>query len=260
MSILAHHVMLRLDDGRVLAPSVEARRALAAVVMDRGATGGVLAFRGSDTHLHVLVGAGPEALGRWTHALACTLHWGLGLKVPFAPARVVPVRDQGHLEVVFRYILRQDAHPRFASDPCHDASALPDLLGLRARWPDLADRVRERLPRWDTPRLFPMLGVDALERTPEPGVWRDAAAAAAALPRLDVRGTWGRAARRALLEATKGTLDGAGLRALLRTSRSSLLRLRAEPVDPVLVRAVKLQARFRTTLAHRSAAQEAAGA
>jgi hypothetical protein len=249
MPDLAHHVILRLTDGRVLASSVEARRGLASLVLNRGPSCGLLAFRGSDTHLHALMACGRDAAGRWVQALSCALRWGLAMEVPFRPAHILPIQDQVHLENAFSYVLRQDTHHGFRNDPCHEASALPDLVGLRVRWPDLAGRVRERLPRWDRARLEPLLGVERFDEDIDPSVWMDAAAATVGLPVLGTRDVWSRAARRALLDTAGARMSGPALRQLLGTSRSGILRLKEDAADPALVRAVTLQARFRTTLA-----------
>ena len=128
---IAHHVMLRTEERRVLAPSVMQRRALAAAVHEV-AGAGLLAFRGSDTHVHLLLLVG------------------------------------------------------FGSDPWHDASVLPDLLGLRVLGGDVRERVRERLPRVDRRRLLEILGVEALHAGADLAIGVEAAAAAVA--RADLSG------------------------------------------------------------------------
>ena len=57
---LGHHIMLRLDDSRVIAPVVEDRRAMARAVLKAGRPFRLLAFRAADTHLHLEVACDPK--------------------------------------------------------------------------------------------------------------------------------------------------------------------------------------------------------
>ncbi len=246
---IAHHVMLRTEERRVLAPSVAQRRALAAAV--HGVAGRtLLAFRGSDTHVHLLLLADRVSPGRTAQALAVALHARLGLRAPFEPARIKPVANQSHLESAFDYILRQDERHGFGSDPWHDASVLPDLLGLRALGGDVQERVQEHLPRVEHRRLIALLGVEALHAGRDAGLAQEAATAAAALTRLAGHAPRTVEARRALV----AYLDGLGARQDL--GRRAAWRLRKLPADPKLVRAIALQVGFREDLRARWAVEE----
>jgi len=64
MPPLAHHLMLRLRDDRVIAPTTAARRTLAGVVLGLGREPGLLAFSGADTHVHLLVACDRAASGQ----------------------------------------------------------------------------------------------------------------------------------------------------------------------------------------------------
>jgi hypothetical protein len=178
-------------------------------------------------------------------ALACALRWRLGVKSPFEPARVEPVETQSHLESAFDYILRQDEHHGFENDPCHDASVLPDLLGLRVLGGDVAARAREHVPRADRRRWLAHLGVTTLDAGTDATLAVEAAAAA--VGRADVGGKdrVAVAARRAILEIVG---DVPALRGLLGVGRSSLSRLRAQAPDSALVQAIRLQIGFREAL------------
>ena len=61
MPPLAHHLMLRLRDDRVIAATTAARRTLAGVVLGVGRELGLLAFSGADTHVHRLAACGMGA-------------------------------------------------------------------------------------------------------------------------------------------------------------------------------------------------------
>ncbi len=104
---LAQHIMIRLTDGRVIAPTSEARLALARSALTIGKEYDLLALRGSDSHVHISAACTqPEAyqLGR---RVELSLGRRLALPVPFERARVKPVESQHHLSKLFGYILRQ---------------------------------------------------------------------------------------------------------------------------------------------------------
>ena len=50
---LGYHVMTRLQDGRVIAPTARERRILACTVLEKAQDHRLLAFSGADTHLHL---------------------------------------------------------------------------------------------------------------------------------------------------------------------------------------------------------------
>lgn len=231
--------MLRTEERRVLAPSVAQRRALATAVHAFAERAGLLAFRGSDTHIHLVLLADRALAGRTARALSYALHARLGLEAPFEPARIKPVDSQSHLENVFDYVLRQDARHGFDSDPWHDASVLPDLLGLRAMGGDVRRRMREYLPRVGRDRLLARLGVETLHPGTDTSIGVEAAAAAVARPDLSGKARDVCAARRALL----ALFDEAG--APHPFERSVACRLRRIPAEPRLLRAISLQIGFR---------------
>ena len=246
---IAHHVMLRTEERRVLAPSVGQRRALAAAVHEIAGRG-LLAFRGSDTHVHLLLVVDRAPAGRTAQALSVALHARLDLGAPFEPSRIKPVENLSHLESAFDYILRQDERHGFGSDPWHDASVLPDLLGLRVLGGDVRERVREHLPRVDRRRLLEILGVEALHAGTDLAIGVEAAAAAVARADLAGKARCVVAARRALL----ALLDEAEKPPPF--DRSVACRARRIPPDPRLVRAIALQIGFREELRARREVDE----
>ncbi len=144
---LAYHVTMRLADDRVLAPSDLERRRAARVLLRIGRDFDLLAFRLADTHLHALVRCSAEASGRFCQRVACALLRRLALPAPFERGRRRPIADQRHLYRAFFYVLSQDTRHGLVLDPFHDASSLPDLLGLRFFDATIAARVRAFLPR-----------------------------------------------------------------------------------------------------------------
>ncbi|MES2643098.1 MAG: hypothetical protein V4850_26685 [Myxococcota bacterium] len=182
--MLGYQVIVRLADGRPIAPSVPARRALARVVRTLGRTAGLLVFRLPDSHLHVVLLCSRERAGRFAHDLEVALRRRLCLPARFAPAHLVEIRDQPHLENVVDYVLRNQEHHGATADPLHDASNLPELLGLRVGGGWLVGAVREAVPRLRRRRLLEILGAPALTPVWDPAFAVDAAAAAVGHPSL----------------------------------------------------------------------------
>ncbi len=126
---LGHQVVLRAKGGRVLAPTDGARRGLVGALLCVGRDKGIFGVGTADTHAHALLAGDKAQVGRFVHdaklALSATLELDMG------ECRVTEVRDIWHAEQVLAYVHRQDAHHGVASDPCREATTLPDLLGLR---------------------------------------------------------------------------------------------------------------------------------
>lgn len=173
--------------------------------------------------------------------------WQLGLRARFERARIRPLQDQRHAYNTFHYTHRQDARHDLALDLHREATSLPDLLGLRVLGTSLAARVRAYLPRVRRDDLlthFP-------EGTFDDGaaidldVLPDAAAAALALPDLDVRSVDAARARRAAVHAAGPEVPSTVLAERLGVCVRAVQASRRHPVDPTLVRAVRLQAALR---------------
>ncbi len=243
---LAHHVMLRLSDSRVLAPDAGARRALAASVLRLARPFGLLAFRAADTHLHVLAMVDRPAAGSLSRRVTNSLRRRLDHPVPFSPPHIVPVADQRHLGHTFWYVLKQEQHHGTAADPTHDASNLPDLLGLRTLGVYTAGTVRDHLPRVRRAQLLEVLGCD-LECAAFD--WRhltDAAAAAIGVADLAGHGRAVTAARCAAIHVARPHLSLKRLATLLGMGYSTVKRLGARAADPATQSAVRLQLSLRS--------------
>lgn len=242
MPPLAHQIILRLRDDRVLAPTIAARRALAGAVARAGQPFPLLVFRAADTHLHlVALCPAPEAteLGR---RVAIALVRALALPIGFNPVQVRPVTDQAHLRRLFFYVLGQEQHHGTDLDPFHDASNLPDLLGMRLLARHTLGTVRAALPRLRRADLLKPLRIAALPE--EPASWEllaEAAAAAGGLPALSGRTAEVVAARRAAVHAAREAMTAADAARLLGVSERAITRLRAEETDKDLVLAVRRQ-------------------
>jgi hypothetical protein len=107
---LGLHVMRRLEDDRVLVRSTRDRRIYADTVARVGRDCGLFVFGLPDNHAHAGVEGGREDAGRFAQKLGSSLKQRLGLEVPFAPAKILPIRDQSHLKNAFGYMLGQAAH------------------------------------------------------------------------------------------------------------------------------------------------------
>ncbi|MFZ5478535.1 MAG: hypothetical protein ACOZNI_17325 [Myxococcota bacterium] len=238
MPPLAFHLVFRLQDDRVFAPSPAARRRLARVIARLAKAFPVLAWRVVDTHLHVL-GLFSEAevdeLTRRLRIALARVHPG----VPLLLSRRIAVANQWHLAEAFRYVLAQDEHHGVTSDPHQEGSCVLDLLGMRTLGIAVAGRVREHLPRVKREHLVAHLGVSALDEGLAPEHLAEATCAAFALPDLAGNVAEVVSARRAAAHAAREAGAPRIAEALGVTPRA-VWRLLDGPA-PAGVRAVRLQ-------------------
>jgi hypothetical protein len=242
---IGFHLVLRLIDDRVIAPTVTHRRALAHVVYEQGEQRGLIAFRAADTHLHiVMVGPRLEAgmLARYT---TMSLRWRLELGAPFQPPAIRPLVDRRHLENAVRYAFKQEPHHGIVLDPFHDASSLPDLVGLRALSPATVGRFSATLPRVTKTSLLEDGGL-ALGPMPSrdelPATLLEATLAAAGLATLGLDDA-SHAARCAAAHAV--SLPAAELGGILQIAPASVRRLRDKQPLAALLSAIKRQLAIR---------------
>lgn len=245
--MLAWHVTHALSDRRVLASSPGELRVIARTVIEAGGDA-LLAFRGSDNHVHSVFAGDRAAAGRFGRHVATALHHRLRPPVPFEPTDFRPIRTQGHLVNCFDYVLGNAEHHGAAHDRLFEASNLPDLLGLRSLGAATRARVRAMLPRVDRARLLGLLGVDTLAPSFAPEHLVAAACAATAIATLNSRSPDAMAARVAALHAGAPHLSVQELVALLGIPARTARRLRAEPAEPALLTAIGLQIDLRRSL------------
>ncbi len=236
MSALGYHVILRLGDDRVIAPSRAERRRWARQLAALARRFPVLAWKLADTHLHVVILAGAlEFIRQLRIWVAKSPRPGVPLEVQ----RTKPLAGQGHLVNAFHYTLRQDDHHGVTVDLLQDSSSVLDLLGLRVLTPELPSRVREHLPRLSRPELLRHLGVATLVESLHPEHLGASCAAAFGLDELD-RSRQGRQARAAAVSAAR-ELGPARIAHTLEITPQAVCRLaRAEP-PAESIRAVRLQ-------------------
>ena len=252
MPDLGHHLILKLQGRRLLAPTAEARRQLARIVVELGRSRGLLAFGAPDNHMHVVTLASRSGAGELARVLGYSIQRRLTPGVAFERSWIEGLSHQGHLHNTALYALGQHARHRVREDPLREASLLPDLLGLRVLGADLLTRLQETLPRLDERDLLEAAGWHGRDL----GAWveridglADAAAAAAGVRDLKTRVPGAMEARRAALAVG---LELAGRPEVLealgmgdRTARD----LRRRPRDPHLEVAIKRQLALRSQLA-----------
>ena len=236
--------MLRLVDDRVIARDAAARRLAAARISAHGDAAGLIGYRIVDTHVHLVAIGTRSAVARLVRAVELGLRADLSLPVGWDPARFVPIREQHHLDRAFHYVLRNEARHGLAVDVLHDASALPDLLGLRVAAPYLPQRVRQVLPRVTRAQLLAHLGVDTLDPVETVAGLADAAAAAFALPHLSGGASF--PARLAAIHACPAA-SSAVLAASLGVTPRAVQRSRSVECSAAAVRAVQLQLGLRVS-------------
>jgi hypothetical protein len=250
---LAHHIMLRLIDSRVIATNVAARRELARTVLEVGNSYRLIALGGADTHIHAEALCSLRDANQFARSVEVKLGYRLCLPIRFERARIKPIEDQGHLNHTFNYCLRQEQHHGTELDPLHDASNLPDLLGMRVNGAYTITTVRAHLPRVNRTALLQHLGFPDLDARGVCDVdLADAAAAAFALPDLAGRSRDVVRARRAAVHAMRPRASTSRIAELLAVTPRTVRNLGAQLVTEAEVRAVLLQLRLRTALAQRS--------
>jgi hypothetical protein len=143
-SAVGYHVIMLLDDSRVIAESAAELRIATRVLQDHGASRQLLATAVSDTHSLTLLACTREQAGTFARYAEGALVTRLKLAARFERARIRPVRDQSHLGNTFWYVLRQAAHHGVLTDPLHEGSSLPDLLGMRVTGRAVRAAVRAR--------------------------------------------------------------------------------------------------------------------
>jgi hypothetical protein len=254
-SPLGWQVILRLTDGRVIAPRVAQRRLVTRMVHRHGRDRALLAFCVVGDHVHVLLLCSRVEAGRFAHAIETSLRHVLELPVSFEAARIRPIDGQRHLESVYRYVARQAIHHRFGGDPLLDGNSVADVWGLRALGDELAVLASERLPTVRIGAAEVGLSLEELLRaTPRLDELADAAAAAMSIASPLATTRAAAIARRCAVHAALA--HGATVAAvaeLLGTTPARVQRLRNQPATPRAVRAVELQLRLRGLLALRSA-------
>lgn len=249
MRPIGFHLSLRLIDSRVIAPSMPQRRRLACAVLRVAEPHGLLAFRGSDSHLHLLVFCDRPELGAMLRAVKVAVHRALDPGTTFVtPPWCEELRRQDHLETAFGYVLNQRKHHGFAVDETHDASSLVDLLGLRVNGAFLLPRVREHLPRLTRGELLAILGVPDLGLGDDPDCLVEGASAALGLTTLEGGSQTCGQARRAFVQLASPRLSTNELATRLACPARTVRHLRHAPVEPAVLRAVALQAGFRDQL------------
>jgi hypothetical protein len=252
MHPIAFHVNFHPANRQVIAPSVGARRRLASILLAEEHRADLLTFRAVDTHVHLLVLCDRARAGRLVQRVGSALRQALGLPVPFEPAWYEPVLDQRHLVKAFLYVARNADNHGFGADPHHEASALPDILGMRRLAPELGLRVRERLGRLSPGDLEPILGVPIPEPAFHADHLLDAACASLALPHLRGNAPGTVRLRRAVARLALEELGATEIAELLGCDRRSVVRLAHTEEDSPLALAIGRQMAFRHALAQKS--------
>lgn len=239
---LGAHCVSRFRDGRVLAKSVRARRRVARAVLERRDEFGLLGFRLADTHLHTLLATDRRGGAEFCRRVEIALQQGRAPLPGFSRVHVTPVHSQRHLGKAFEYILDQEKHHGTDLDPLHEASIVPDLLGLRPLGRFVAEHVHRHLPRTTRTRLLNALAVSSLTPANTPvDLLPTAAEAAACIPSLKGSSPAAVEARAAVVQLAASRLRTPALAAMLGCTPRSVNRLRRRPADPNLVRAIQLQ-------------------
>ncbi len=166
----------------------------------------------------------------------------LALPVGFVSVYREPIRDGRHLANAFTYILKQSTHHGLLWDPLHEASNVPDLLGMRLLGQYTAANVRRYLPRVTRPALITTLGVDSLEPCDGPmELIPEAVMVASGLADLQGAPPAKVSARKAAVQLMGDRANPRQVAQMLGVSRRTVFRLKRQPADSALVQAARLQ-------------------
>ncbi len=236
---VGYHVCFRSRCESVLAPTVGARRAFAAVMKRAGKDRGLYGFGLSGRHGHGVLHGADAPVSTFLRAASASLARVLGLEIE---GRVLKQIHNGwHAEDLVAYMHGQDLHHGTGVDPLREATSLPDLFGLRPDGLWLAERLREVAPSITRSQLLRQWGLDDLgERE---GLEHLADAAAAAIGSSDLAGRTAPvvAVRAAAVAAAGSGASNEQLAAELGVAERTVLRLRTTGTEPALVRAVRRQ-------------------
>lgn len=120
----------------------------------------MLSFSSADTHLHFEIAVSRAQASEMMRRFKIAWIKRNRLEVGFVAAWHDPVREQSHLYSAFKYVLTQDLHHECQVDPYFEATALPDLLGMRViDSAGLVDNVRAFLPRVSSEYLLDAIGL-----------------------------------------------------------------------------------------------------
>lgn len=241
---IGHHIIMNLWDKRVIARSDPARRTVSRCVHTVAREHELLAYGLVDNHLHALNAEDWDRCGKLARKIEVSIKLSLKLPVGFAPVYRKPIIEQDHLYNTFYYDLRQQDRHGVTIDPLHEASNLPDLLGLRLFGSYTKEKQQAHAPRVKTADLYEILGVSGLNPNADVPCadLAEAAAAAACLPKLGSRMREAVDAKAAAIQAAAGRLDDAHLAQQLGLKPRRIGELRERwPVDPELVQAIRLQ-------------------
>lgn len=249
-SPLGQHLVIRLEDNRVLLTNRHQRRRAARSIYRIARPFQMLAYGFADTHLHVVV------LGSRLRALELARRVEIALQrqrrygVRFLPARATPVRDQFHLGNAVSYVLSQAWRHGLKGDPFFEGSSLPDLLGLRVVGARSRALVQEHLPRFDFDALWQKLPTGPVG---EPASAQDlrehlveACLAATCMEQLGGRGRRQRLVREAAVALVDGALGTAEVAGLLGCSREGLRAVRGGGDGRGLLGAIRGQVGLRS--------------
>lgn len=243
-------LILRRVDDAVLVPGVAQARRFSSLVCRLGAGLPLLAFQAAGGHAHVVVLSDRPTAGELARRLNLGLGQSLGHRGALEAVRLRPVHDQAHARNLVRYVLDQRRHHDLTPDPFHEASALPDLLGLRLAGAWMRDQHVQRMPELPRRALIELLSQDpwTVERF-DPACLAQAAAAALPVEALVGRPPLVVAARAAAVQVARGRLRSAEVAAALSCPLRTVQRLAGVPVAPELLRAVEGQWRLRSGVA-----------
>ncbi len=248
MPHLGHHIRIRLQDDRVIAPTAVQRRLVARVVLHHGLRYNLVAMALADSHLHLEAMCDRIAAGRFAHGIEASLKQRLRLAVSFIQYAPEPIRNHRHLRNTFKYILTQHKRHGLRADLVFEASNVPDLLGLRLVGRYTLENVKRWLPRLRRSELLQWLTMPEIEPADGPLEQLEAATlAASCLDNLQGSSQAAVTARRAMVEIFGSRISNREMAELLGVGPRTLRRLRTTHADPDLVTAIRLQLGYQSS-------------
>ncbi|MFP6685533.1 MAG: hypothetical protein VB934_12500, partial [Polyangiaceae bacterium] len=185
---------------------------------------------------------------RLLHRLRNRFACSNGIQEATKNACLTPITSHGALRDTFHRLMKGTPVSIDEADRHHDASNLPDLVGLRVTGDYTRLNVRALLPQIHGPELMAYLDMPGIQPPATAALWNslpDAAAAAFALPAIDTRNSGGARARTAAVHTARRHLSVTRMSQLMHIRRRTVRRLDRAKLRPADVRAVRMQLTLR---------------
>ncbi len=246
MSAFAHHLILRLQDNRVISPTKSEKLVVIRTILKMASNKKLLAFHLADTHIHILLADKRKESGFFSRSLEIAISNVLKLDISFSPAFIKPIEDNQHLKNTFFYILGQIEHHGIQPLGLHECSSIPDLLGLRVLSLQNQIYVNQFLPRVNDLQIQKLAKWNLSTQIDNYDPLPQAAAAVIGQTSINNKSPFSMICKRAAINLAKDFLKPSETMDLLEISKSAYYRINREiPLNSIYKNAIRGQLQIR---------------